>query len=321
MKRGRWIALGGLLLLGILPFVGQVPIRPSDLLAGGWKADVFWTLRVPRVLLALGGGGLLALAGLIFQHLFRNGLATPDTTGVSAGAAFGAALALKFPLPLPLGTFGQTFLFAFLGGLLALLVLLAVVRWTRDRSIYTLLMAGIATAALFSASTLLIQYLLDAASTQSMVRWLMGGVAAAGYREALAMGLVLALLLAGGLLFRRQLLLIAIGDEVAAGKGMDPARFRLGAFVAGSMATGAAVALIGPVGFIGLIVPHLARLWSRGRFQQTLVLTPILGALLLAGADAVARTVAAPAEIPVGILTAMLGAPFFFFILARHLRR
>ncbi len=321
MRRIGWITLGALLLLCLLPFIGQVAIRPADLWVGNWKSEVFWLLRVPRVLLALGAGGVLALAGLIFQHLFRNGLATPDTTGVSAGAACGAALALKLRIPFPLGPMGQTFLFAFLGALAALLVLLAVVRWTRDRSVYTLLMAGIATAALFSAVTLLIQYLLDAASTQSMIRWMMGGVAAAGYPEAGAMGVILLLLLAGGTLFRRQLLLIAIGDDVAAGKGMDPAAFRLGAFIAGSLATGAAVALIGPVGFVGLIVPHLARLFTRGHFPRTLLLTPVLGALLLAGADAFARTVAAPAEIPVGVLTALLGAPFFFFILARHLRR
>lgn len=297
------------------PLVGSQPVSLAELLRGEPTAGaIFWQLRLPRVLLALLAGAGLAVSGLAFQTLFRNELAEPYTLGIATGAALGAVLSLRLEemgvlLGMPLVS-----LASFLGaiGATALVVGLA---WRRKGSTATLLLAGIAVSLSCSALILFIQYLSDSTQTFRMVRWMMGGLSVVGYGEVLwAAPWVLggaAVLLA----LRWDLNLLLTGEELAASRGVDLVRLRLRVLGVSSLMIGALVAVAGPIGFVGLMVPHMLRRWVG---HDHLFLAPACllgGGAFLAVCDVAARTVMAPAELPVGVLTALLGGPFFLWLL------
>jgi iron complex transport system permease protein len=309
------LALLWLAALAWTPLVGSQSVGLGGVLAGDPTATtIFWQLRLPRVLLALLGGGALAVSGLGFQTLFRNPLAEPYTLGVSSGAALGAVLALRFEVGGVLGL-PLIALASFLGalGATALLVGLSLRRQGFETS--TLLLAGIAVSLSASAIILFLQYLADSTQTFRMVRWMMGGLSVVGYREVLWL---LPWVSAGTLVLlarRWELNLLLTGEEMAASRGVNLSRLRIEVLLAASFMIGALVAVAGPIGFIGLIVPHILR-----RFvgHDHLILVPACllgGGAFLSFCDAAARTVMAPAELPVGILTALLGGPFFLWLL------
>jgi iron complex transport system permease protein len=319
------LALAVLALLWVLafllaPLVGSHPVSPGDVLrADPGASTIFWQIRLPRVLLALLAGGALAISGLSFQTLFRNALAEPYTLGISGGAALGAVLALRTEggdfLGLSLVAFAS---FAGAVGATALIVGLALRRQGVETP--TLLLAGIAVSLSCSAIILFLQYLSDSTQTFRMVRWMMGGLAVVGYGEVLWL---LPWVLVGSaalLLLRWELNLLLTGEELAASRGVDLARLRFRVLLATSLMIGALVAVAGPIGFVGLIVPHILR-----RFvgHDHLFLAPACllgGGAFLTLCDAAARTVMAPAELPVGILTALLGGPFFLWLLVMRNR-
>ncbi|HTQ79207.1 MAG TPA: iron ABC transporter permease [Thermoanaerobaculia bacterium] len=313
------LALLGLLWLAVLagaPLLGSHTALVRELLAGDPTARaIFWQLRLPRVLLALLAGGGLAVSGLSFQTLFRNPLAEPYTLGVASGAALGAVLALRLTEGQLLG-FPLLTLLAFAGALAAtgLVVGLGTRRRQGDET-GTLLLAGIAVSLSCSALILFLQYLSDSTQTFRMVRWMMGGLSVAGYREVLWL---LPWVVGGSaslLLLRWDLNLLLTGEELAASRGVDLGRLRLRILLLTSVMIAALVAMAGPIGFVGLMVPHILR-----RFvgHDHLALTPACllgGGAFLALCDAGARVVMAPAELPVGVVTALLGGPFFLWLL------
>jgi len=324
----RWFLLALLcvwfLVLVGTPLLGSHEVTLSAALAGEPRAAaIVWQLRLPRVLLALLAGGTLALSGLGFQTVFRNPLAEPYTLGVAGGAALGAVAAIQLTgpdAPAILAS-GGVAAASFLGavGATALVVGLA----SRRQGMMdtpTLLLAGIAVSLSCSAFILFLQYLADATKTFRMVRWMMGGVAVVGYGEVLWLApwaLGLALLLA---FHRWDLNLLLTGEETAASRGVDLARLRLLLLGGTSLAIGALVAVAGPIGFVGLIVPHILR---RLVGHDHLHLVPACwlgGGVFLALSDLAARTVMAPAELPVGILTALTGGPFFLWLLLTRRR-
>jgi iron complex transport system permease protein len=320
MKTRPGLALLVLLLLWFAvlvgaPLVGSQPVSLEDVLRGEpTAAAIFWQLRLPRVLLALLAGAGLAVSGLAFQTLFRNELAEPYTLGIATGAALGAVLSLRLEeagllLGMPLVS-----LASFVGaiGATALVVGLA---WRRQGSTATLLLAGIAVSLSCSALILFLQYLSDSTQTFRMVRWMMGGLSVVGYGEVLwiapwVLGGV-AVLLA----LRWDLNLLLLGEELAASRGVDLVRLRLRVLGISALMIGALVAVAGPIGFVGLMVPHMLRRWVG---HDHLYLAPACllgGGAFLAACDVAARTVMAPAELPVGVLTALLGGPFFLWLL------
>jgi iron complex transport system permease protein len=282
-------------------------------------ALVFFQLRLPRVLCAMLVGASLSLAGMALQGLTRNGLASEYTLGVASGGAFGAVLALRLGLA---GTILGLPLSAAAALLGAVLVAVLVLGWASrggfDSS--SLLLSGVTIGMIASAGILLVQYLSDATQSHLMVRWLMGGMDVVGYGSLLgilplvATGALLVLLHAGEL---NQLLQ---GDDLAAARGVAVRRVR-GAVLAGvALLTGAAVSVAGPIGFVGLIVPHTLRLLGGLDHRRLAPLAALWGAVFLAVCDTIARTVLAPAEIPVGVLTALLGGPFFLWVLGSRRR-
>ncbi len=278
---------------------------------------VLFSLRLPRVLLALLAGGALAVAGAAYQTLFRNDLAEPYTLGVAVGAALGAVLAIR--LGAGDGPAGLLAVAAasFLGALASSAIVFALARRPFETEGSSLLLAGIAVSLSGTAMILFVQYLSDSTQTFRMVRWTLGGLAVVGYGEVL--WLLPWVILGTGVLLRRrwELNLLLVGEELAASRGVNLGRLRLEVLAVCSAMIAALVAVAGPIGFVGLMVPHLLR--RRGGADHRLLIPSCLlaGGAFLAAADAVARVVMAPAELPVGILTALLGGPFFLWLVFR----
>jgi iron complex transport system permease protein len=312
------VAVVTVVVAALAPLVGSGELELRDVFAGDPTASlVLWQLRLPRVLLALLAGGLLALCGLSLQTLFGNPLAEPYTLGVASGASLGAAAAFTWapagvPLGLPLAS-----LAAFGGAIAATALVVALGRRSGDGG-SSLLLAGVAVALLCQALILLLQYLSDAGGTLRMVRWMMGGLAVVGFREPLWLFPWLGLAAAAHLLRRWDLDLLLAGEEVAASRGVPVARLRLGLLLVDSMAVAALVSVVGPIGFVGLMVPHMLRRLVGSEHMLLVPACVLGGGAFLTLCDAAARTVIAPAELPVGIVTALLGAPFFLWLLRRR---
>jgi iron complex transport system permease protein len=298
------------------PLVGSQLISLQDALSGdGTAATILWRIRLPRVLLAILAGGALAVSGLAFQTLFRNPLAEPYTLGVAGGAALGAVLAMQLEWIGSAVGFPAVAAAAFVGALLVSLVILGLAVTRFGVEVTTLLLAGIAISLSCSAMILFLQYLADFTKTFRMVRWMMGGLSVVGYGEVLWI-LPWALVGAAVLLAHRwDLNLLLTGEELAASRGVSMVRVRLAVLGVTSAMIGALVSVTGPIGFVGLIVPHMLRRWV-GHDHLYLIPACLLGGgIFLTICDLGARTIMAPAELPVGILTALLGGPFFLWLL------
>lgn len=284
-----------------------------------WQADaegatsrlLFWQLRLPRVLTAAAVGGALALVGAVLQTLLRNPLADPFLIGVSSASATGTVLALAA------GWSDARFLVAALAALGTLIFLDRVAYRQQRFSDHHLLVAGVALTYLFAAITGVVVALSDPQTTRGLLFWLMGGF---GEHEPLATGLSLLALLGAGIYLGRQayaLDLLALGDESAHVLGLRPHRVRRRLFVVCSLLVGVAVATAGGIGFVGVLVPHLARLVCGIQHRAVLLFSVLGGAALTVTSDTLARVALSPQEIPVGMITALLGAPFFLLQLQR----
>jgi iron complex transport system permease protein len=282
-------------------------------------AQIFFVARLPRVLAGALVGAALASAGVVFQALLRNPLATPFTLGVSAGSSLGAMLAILFGATATLGPLSPVPLASLAGASLAA----AIVYWLATRpgrpiSTSVLLLAGVTLNSFFSALILFAQYLSDYAQVYRAARWLMGDLDVGGFAP---LGGALPLVVAAFAVFAMlpaSLNLLSLGPDAAAARGVDVARAQRLAFISGSLATSAAVSLAGPIGFIGIVVPHLVRLLVGVDHRIVLPASALFGASFLVACDLLARTVMAPVEIPVGVITAMIGGPFFLWLLVRR---
>jgi iron complex transport system permease protein len=282
-------------------------------------AQIFFVARLPRTLAGAVVGASLAAAGVVLQALLRNPLASPFTLGVSAGAALGAMLAVTFGASfqalgvtsVPLASFAGSL------GAVAAVYTLATVR-RRGLSTDVLLLAGVTLNAFLSALILFVQYFADYTQTFRTVRWLMGDLDVAGYGALLAALPLVGLALVAIAWLPRGLNLLSLGPESAAARGIDVHRTQRLAFLSASVATGAAVSLGGPIGFVGIVVPHLVRLIVGADHRVVLPASALFGAAFLVGCDVVARTALAPMELPVGVVTSLIGGPFFLWLLLRR---
>lgn len=306
--------------------LGAVRLNPMQALAALFAqsdaqsepAAVIARLRLARTCLAAAVGASLAASGAVFQGLFRNPLADPYVIGTSGGSAFGAVCAIVFGSGIRGLGFSAIGLAAFGGGLVATLVVYMVAGATRLRSdASSLLLAGTALGSLFSALVSVMLALKDQDLHQAWF-WLLGGFSGRGLPELAAAAPALLTGFVAAIASSRSLDLLSVGDEEAASLGMRPVRtrFLVGGFAA--LSVSAAVALAGAIGFVGLIAPHLARRLVGPRHYRLIPAAALTGAALLIVADTVARTVFAPVEMPVGAMTALIGAPFFIWKIARR---
>jgi iron complex transport system permease protein len=319
----RLAVLGGLavLALAVLPLVGRQALPLSALLdfRGVDPAGIiFWQIRVPRALAAFVGGAGLALGGAVFQAIFRNPLATPYTLGVASGASLGVALASRFGLALVVVGLSTTSMAAFAGALLAVGVVWLLTRLRPELSSTTLLLAGVAMNFFFSSLILFTQYTASLGDSYRIVRWLMGGLGGVDMSTVLRMIPVVALGAVIIIRHARELDLLATGPEIAASRGVAVAPTRTSLFLATSVMVGGVVAACGPVGFVGMMAPHICRLVVGSNHRVLLPASVLFGGAFLVLCDTAARIILFPAELPVGVITAFLGAPFFLWLLVRQ---
>lgn len=275
---------------------------------------ILWEIRVPRVVLAALVGAMLAVAGATYQGVFRNPLADPYLLGVAAGAGLGATIAIAY---LPEGLRGQRVLpaAAFVGGIVAVLLTYAVGRSAkRERDAATLVLAGVTVAAFFTAWQTFIQQQ-NSETLQQVYSWILGNIPSSGWSDVVLILPYVAVPLVVILSLRRVVDVMSLGDDEAAALGIDVGRVRLALVVAATLGTAAAVAVSGLIGFVGIIVPHAIRLVSGVGYRALLPLSVVVGAGFLVLADVIARTALSPAEIPLGVVTAFFGAPFFALVL------
>jgi iron complex transport system permease protein len=297
------------LALGLAPWITR----------SGLAVELFW-LRLPRVLFAAAAGATLATAGLVLQAVLRNPLATPYTLGISSGAALGAATALKLaPAAAAAVAVASPAAGALAGALLsAALVYLVARARGGDLPAETLLLAGVAVSLLAGAGIATLQYLSDTPDLLAITRWTLGGLDAVDASRFRVMAPLAVPGLALLLLVARDLDIAALDDESARALGVDPVRARRLAFVGASVATAGVVAAAGPIAFVGLIVPHVARALGGPDHRVALPCSFLLGGAFLVLCDAVGRTVLYPVDLPINIITSAIGCPTFIWILARR---
>ena len=290
----------------------HVPGAASPLSAT--EEAILWEIRVPRVALAALVGAMLALAGATYQGVFRNPLADPYLLGVAAGAGLGATIAIAY---LPDGLRGQRLLpvAAFVGGSIAVVLTYAVGRSARrERDAATLVLAGVTVTAFFTAWQTFVQQQ-NSETLQEVYSWILGNIPSTGWVDVVLVLPYIAVAAVVILALRRVVDVLNLGDDEAASLGVDVRRVRLALVAAATLGTAAAVAVTGLIGFVGIIVPHAIRLLTGFGYRALLPLSVLVGAGFLVLADVIARTALAPAEIPLGVVTAFFGAPFFAIVL------
>jgi iron complex transport system permease protein len=283
------------------------PLSPTE-------EAILWQIRVPRVILAALVGSMLALAGATYQGVFRNPLADPYLLGVAAGAGLGATIAIAY---LPDGLRGQRMLpvAAFVGGAVAVFLTYAVGRSARrERDAATLVLAGVTVTAFFTAWQTFVQQQ-NSETLQEVYSWILGNIPSTGWTDVVLILPYIAVAIVVIVALRRVVDVLNLGDDEAASLGIDVRRVRLALVVAATLGTAAAVAVTGLIGFVGIIVPHTIRLLTGVGYRALIPLSVVVGAGFLVLADVVARTALAPAEIPLGVVTAFFGAPFFALVL------
>ena len=317
-------------MLGLV--VGPIPISAPgavlevlDRLAGlhvrtglsSLDAAVVWQIRAPRVVLGLLVGGTLSIAGGAYQGVFRNPLADPYLLGVAAGAGLGATIAIGAGAQGATGPLAFVPLAAFVGAIAAVGLTYALGVQRGERSPATLLLAGIAISSMLTA----VQTYLQLRQTQTLrdvYSWILGDLSTAGWYDVVLLLPYAAVTVVALLALRRRLDVLAVGDEEATALGLDVTRTRLLVLATASLGTAAAVSVSGLIGFVGIIVPNAVRLVGGTSYRSILPLSLVAGGAFLVLADLVARTALAPAELPIGVVTAALGGPFFVAVLRRR---
>ncbi|MBN1395191.1 MAG: iron ABC transporter permease [Pirellulales bacterium] len=306
------------------PFWGMEHI-PFDALWGGADdsaADILWKMRIPRVLLSFLAGSALAAAGMVFQALFRNPLATPFTLGVASGASLGAAVCYHCGWSFALLGVSAVSISALLGAVLSIVLVYVLTSTGRQgSSTATMLLAGVAVSFTFSSLILFMQYISDPSKSFQMLRWVMGGMRnVVGFSDVLN---VFAFVVSGCLIVWYLLLdlnLLSTGEDFAFTRGVNVNQAKAMLFFAVSLMVGAVVAVCGPIGFVGLMAPHICRLLIGPDHRLLYPAALLFGGVLLVVCDTISRIILAPTELPVGILTALLGGPFFLWLLLARRR-
>ncbi len=302
----------------LTPLIGPAEMDLAEALRdpSGLHGRILLVTRLPRVLLGLVAGGALAASGVALQALLRNPLATPYTLGVSSGASLGAVIALFLGLHQSFAGFMAPTAFALVGAIVtSAVVYLAASRPGRPLRTETLLLAGVCLAFCLSAAVMLLHYLANMIAGQAILRWLMGGLAinelALVARAAIPALLGLIMIWSVG----QALNVMAGGDEVAQSRGVDIVRTQRIAYLGAAMATAGVVAITGPIGFVGLVIPHSLRLIVGPDHRILIPCSALIGGAFLVVCDSAARMVLDPAELPVGVVTAMIGGPFLVWLL------
>jgi iron complex transport system permease protein len=322
------ITLLALLIMIFLPSIGIKNLDWSSVFnsSNNMDSSIYWNIRIPRTLLGFFAGAGLALSGMVFQSIFKNALATPYTLGVASGASLGASIYIHLGSFLGLSFassqinffgFSPMSLAAFIGAGLSVLFIFSISTFKQNLSTASLLLTGVTLNLFFSSFILFLQYLSDYTQSFQIIRWLMGGLEVIGMTSVYGMGTIT---LIGSLVifrFSQELNLLSLGEDVAHSRGVNLLQTKIILFIVTSIMIASIISITGPIGFVGMIIPHLCRqiIGSDHRFLAPMSF--IVGGVFLSLCDSFARIIISPTELPVGIITAMLGGPFFLWILIR----
>ncbi|MEM9369385.1 MAG: iron ABC transporter permease [Planctomycetota bacterium] len=321
-------ALIATLVLGVFScFVGATPISPTGVLESmaGWPESdntgmtILFQLRLPRIVTAIFVGASLSAAGCAFQGLFRNPLAEPYIIGASSGAGFGVSLVVVSGLQISFLSVGATAILAVAGALTVVFTVMMIAGLSSHRSSASLLLSGVVISSMVNAMVSLLMFLCDQRAVV-ILTWLMGSLASSHWGTAALVIFLGGIGILAIMLSSRALDVYSLGNTTSESLGLDLRRFRWLVVVAASLCTAAAVAASGVIGFVGLIAPHIARVIVGPRHAESIPLSVCVGAMLMLVSDTIARIVIAPAELPVGIVTALLGCPFFLWLLVTSTR-
>ena len=312
-----------LLVLATLPWIGEhtlawnVITRPDS---NELDAIIFWQIRVPRVLLAMLAGMGLSLGGVVFQAIFRNPLATPFTLGVAGGGSLGVALSIFLGISFTFLGISSVSIAALIGAITSITIVYGISKATGNTSPNTMLLGGVAISFFFSSLILLLQYLSDISDSFRVIHWLMGNLSNASSDSILQ---ILPFILSGCLItgyLHKELDLLCLHDDLAASCGLHVERMRILLFLAVSLMIAGVVTVCGPIGFVGIMAPHICRIIVGPNHRHLIPASLLFGGIFLALCDTLARNLATSAEIPVGVITALLGGPFFIGLLFKKSR-
>ena len=299
-----------LLLLAIAPFFGQIEIsllKINDIATMDYK--LFWDLRLPRVVVAFFTGALLGLSGLVFQSLFRNPMSTPFTLGVASGATLGTAFAIVF------GYISFIAFFGFLGALFTIIILFALTAKLKSYETSSLLLVGIALSFFYSAALMILFYLSDESQSYEIVRFTMGSLDVVGITHTLPIVVVSLLLLLVTLKYKNEIKILLTSYDNAFLKGIEVQQVSTILLVSVSIAIGVAVSITGPIGFVGLIIPHILKTIYKKSSDKLLIPTFFYSGVFLVLCDLISRNLGSTSDVPIGVLTSFLGGPFFIYLL------
>lgn len=302
-----------MIVIALSPFFGQIPIELYNI-DNPTTVDykLFWDIRLPRVIVAFFAGSILALGGLIFQSLFKNPMGTPYTLGVASGSTLGVAFAIVFGF----GSFLS--LFGFLGALLTVLILFAMTLQLKAYETNALLLVGIALAFFYNAALMILFYLSDESQSFEIIRFTMGSVDVIGLENTLAIVMASLGLLLLSYWYKQELKLLLTSNDYAYLKGVEVKKVNTILLVAVSIAVGVCVSLTGPIGFVGLIIPHILKTIYKKSAEQLMLPIFFYGGVFLVLSDLIARNLGSSSDIPIGIITAFLGGPFFVYLIMRR---
>jgi len=297
------------------PFFGQVDMQLTNIFDfSSSDAIVFWDIRFPRVVLAFFVGGILALGGLVFQTIFRNPMSTPFTLGVASGATLFTAIAIV------LGLMQFISIFAFIGAIVTVATLFVIASRLKGTSTASLLLVGIALSFFYSACLMVMFFISDLHDSYEIVRFTMGSLDVVGFDSVAIITVVAIGLLVLILSYKYELKLLLTSHEFAILKGLDLKKTNYILLLSVSIAVGVAVSITGPIGFIGLIVPHILKLIYKKSAEKLIVPIFFYGGVFLVFCDLIARNLGTVSDIPIGVVTSFLGAPFFIYLIMRQKR-
>jgi len=319
LKKSFWLFF--FLLLILSPFIGAVNISLAELMQGSTlSSQILFELRLPRVLYAFSAGSILALSGLLFQTLFRNPLMTPYTLGISSGATLGAGIAIKLGLASLLFGIGAITLFGFMGAMLTIFLLIYLSGYLQGSQQSSLLLLGIALSLFYTSALMVVFYLGDSVQNDMLIRFTMGSLSVIGWQSPIVLSSIALLLVLGIYLYRFDLQLLGVSQESAALKGVNSKKVTFILLSLSSLAIGILVSISGPIGFVGLVAPHIITKLYPLTIEKRIIKTALFGGFFLLLCDTITRALPSQSELPIGIVTALIGAPFFIYLIITRMR-
>ncbi len=309
-----WSSLLAIVLLS--PLIGAVNLDIGEIFkAESLASTIFFDLRLPRVLFVFFAGVILALSGLLFQTLFRNALMTPYTLGISSGAVLGAGIAIKLGLGTLFFGIAAISIFGFLGAMFTVFLLIYLSKFLRSGQHQSLLLLGIALSLFYTSALMLVFYLGDAMQNDMLIRFTMGSLSVIGWHNPIILGFIAFILFLAIYLYRFELQLLSISEHQAYLKGIDTKKVTLTLLIISSLGIGTLVSISGPIGFIGLIVPHMVAKLYPVTVGFRILKTALFGGFFLVLCDTITRGLQTQSELPIGIVTALIGGPFFIYLI------